>query len=117
MIRPIDSLILQPGKRPRCEFIVSPYIMPGWACCACSSYNGIWRRECKTCGHARCKPLWKLTALPKKPKADRFYAAKKSTECVCGVNIEPGEPVYLDAGRWNCDKHGFEAATRKAQGR
>jgi hypothetical protein len=27
------------------------------------------------------------------------------------------ERVYLDAGRWNCDKHGFDAATRKAQGR
>jgi len=42
--------------RLHCEDIDGPCIMPGWACCACYTYNGKQRRACRSCGHARCYP-------------------------------------------------------------
>lgn len=33
------------------------HVAPGWGCCACRTYNGSSRNECKHCGHARCDPL------------------------------------------------------------
>lgn len=42
-----------------CKTIDHPNIQ-GWGCCECSSFNGIinlkgeMRKECKSCGHARC---------------------------------------------------------------
>jgi len=116
MSRPtIDSLILQPGRRKRCEFVEAPTLMPGWVCCQCSTYNGIWRRNCKTREHGRCKRLYRLRKEVERPK-DRFYAARIRHTCVCGEPIEVGDPMYYEHGEANCDKHGFEAATRKAQG-
>jgi hypothetical protein len=27
---------------------------PGWMCCQCRCYNGLWRPGCKNCAHGRC---------------------------------------------------------------
>jgi hypothetical protein len=38
----------------KCQSISSPRVAPGWGCCKCRSYNGMWRKLCKSCGHKRC---------------------------------------------------------------
>jgi hypothetical protein len=37
-----------------CREINHPNLMPGYACCACSTFNGNQRSQCKACGHKRC---------------------------------------------------------------
>jgi hypothetical protein len=29
-------------------------VLPGWACCQCSTYNSYQRSRCKACGHPHC---------------------------------------------------------------
>ncbi len=49
----------------RCQKIVGvPHLAPGWGCCHCRVYNGMWRWECKHCGHRPCyvgAPKWPIT--------------------------------------------------------
>ena len=35
----------------------SQYLAAGWGCCACRTYNGTQRPECKFCGHKNCGAL------------------------------------------------------------
>ena len=30
------------------------YLMVGWGCCQCRTYNGLQRKQCKQCGHEPC---------------------------------------------------------------
>jgi len=55
-----------------CELITeSKYLLPGWGCCKCHTYNGLQRNECKSCGHACCA---------EKPKPEQFGLCNE-----CGV--------------------------------
>ncbi len=38
----------------RCTTIYRVGLLPGWGCCQCRMYNGLWRRVCKGCRHRRC---------------------------------------------------------------
>lgn len=42
------------GAARGCEYVDGEYLMPGWICCACRTYNGLQRQECKFCPHTRC---------------------------------------------------------------
>lgn len=37
-----------------CDFIQETYVMPGWGCCECRTYNGLQRINCKICGRSSC---------------------------------------------------------------
>ncbi len=37
-----------------CLLIDGEYIMTGWGCCSCKTYNGLWRDDCKICGRTHC---------------------------------------------------------------
>lgn len=32
------------------------FVMPGWGCCKCRTYNSYDRPVCKACGHKPCYP-------------------------------------------------------------
>lgn len=36
-----------------CRFVSTSNVMPGWACCGCSAYNGLQRQQCRGCGGER----------------------------------------------------------------
>jgi hypothetical protein len=38
----------------KCKHIRASFIVPGWSCCKCNSYNGYQRVVCKNCAHAPC---------------------------------------------------------------
>lgn len=41
-----------------CQFIEeSKFVLPGWGCCQCHTYNGLQRKVCKLCGHKPCIEL------------------------------------------------------------
>jgi hypothetical protein len=40
-----------------CECIIAPTVTAGYVCCACRTYNGLQRNECRACVAARCVPL------------------------------------------------------------
>lgn len=55
-----------------CELIKgNEYILPGWGCCKCRTYNGLQRDECRGCGHRCCI---------EKPKPSKFGLCN-----ICGV--------------------------------
>lgn len=38
---------------------------PGWMCCQCRCYNGLWRPSCKNCNHGQCTgPVASLSQAP-----------------------------------------------------
>lgn len=37
-----------------CLLIEGEYIVTGWGCCHCRTYNGLHRDECKFCGTVHC---------------------------------------------------------------
>lgn len=41
------------------------FMLPGWACGVCHTYNGLQRNECKSCNHPCCieKPLPEVFGL------------------------------------------------------
>jgi len=43
-------------KHEKCIKLEHPNLMPGWGCCACNTYNGNQRINCKmpACKHQRC---------------------------------------------------------------
>ncbi len=50
----------------RCQKIINiPGLAPGWGCCRCRVYNGMWRWECKHCGHPPC-----FEGAPQRPVID-----------------------------------------------
>lgn len=57
----------------KCELILSlKGVMPGWGCCQCRMYNGLQRKQCRSCGHECCHP--------EKPKPEQFGLCNE-----CGV--------------------------------
>lgn len=43
------------SENKKCKTITgNQYLMDGWGCCQCSTYNGDARNECKYCSHERC---------------------------------------------------------------
>lgn len=36
-----------------CKYISGEFVMPGWGCCNCNTYNGLQRKECKFCDTPR----------------------------------------------------------------
>ena len=40
-----------------CDFIKGKSVAPGWGCCACKTYNGLQRRNCRMCNAPRHEPL------------------------------------------------------------
>lgn len=40
----------------RCGLVNSEFVIPGWGCCKCHTYNGLQRKQCKRCGHECCNP-------------------------------------------------------------
>lgn len=42
------------NENKKCQKISGDYIMPGWGCCKCRTYNGEQRSHCKVCQHPRC---------------------------------------------------------------
>lgn len=51
------------------------HIFPGWVCCKCRVYNGLQRKECKTCGHVCCNL--------QKPKPEEFGLCN-----ICGIPLD-----------------------------
>lgn len=44
-----------------CEVVMgTDYVLPGWGCHACRSYNGAQRPACNHCGHAYCGPAYRV---------------------------------------------------------
>lgn len=54
-----------------CTLILSKYVLPGWGCCQCHTYNGLQRKACKHCRHKPCIEL---------PKPEQFGLCNE-----CGV--------------------------------
>jgi hypothetical protein len=55
-----------------CKFVPgTAYLLPGWGCCQCLTYNGLQRDACKICGHPCCT---------EKPRPDEFGLCNE-----CGV--------------------------------
>ena len=45
----------QEDEDKKCNAITDlPNVAPGWGCCKCNTYNGLWRETCKHCNHRRC---------------------------------------------------------------
>ena len=69
LMKVFEEAIYQPACCPSCEKNASEepekkckrldnlqYVMPGWACCKCRTYNDYSRPVCKSCGHKPCYP-------------------------------------------------------------
>ena len=42
----------------KCKFVEpDKFVMAGWGCCQCKTYNGLQRKDCKRCGHKPCVEL------------------------------------------------------------
>lgn len=67
-----------------CEFVpMQRYVMVGWGCCQCRSYNGLQRKVCKRCGHAPCITL---------PQPSEFNLCDE-----CGIPLSEGYTT-MDGG-------------------
>lgn len=40
-----------------CDTVDAQFVMPGWGCCRCRTYNGLQRSNCRHCGEKACDPL------------------------------------------------------------
>jgi hypothetical protein len=38
----------------KCLHVRVTFIVPGWGCCKCNTYNGYQRMACKNCAHTPC---------------------------------------------------------------
>ena len=37
-----------------CKHVRGSFLVPGWGCCQCRSYNGYQRPLCRYCNHPHC---------------------------------------------------------------
>lgn len=66
--------------RATCQSIEADYLVPGWICCACRTYNGNQRDVCKivSCQHQRCDDE-AGTGLVIRPDGTSYIRDKKGT--------------------------------------
>lgn len=38
----------------------SPFVLPGWGCCECHTYNGAQRDACRSCAHKYDGPAYEV---------------------------------------------------------
>lgn len=47
-----------------CTSISGDHVAPGYICCQCSTYNGLWREQCKYCQRSACEVLGTPAIVP-----------------------------------------------------